>query len=87
MRHQPKQYDDDDGRVICNMNVDGMRWHDKNVHREENPTRKVAQDEQMTKSEARQFTWYALRAALLIVLVFSVTWVLFTLFCTKVWFR
>lgn len=24
-----KQYDDDDGRVIAPMNVDGMPWHDR----------------------------------------------------------
>ena len=31
MANKPKQYDDDDGRVICNMDVEGMRWHDKRV--------------------------------------------------------
>ncbi|MGV8026317.1 MAG: hypothetical protein AB2L18_07165 [Anaerolineaceae bacterium] len=87
MNHQPKQNDEDDGRVICNMDVDGMRWHDKNICREEYATRKVAQDEQMTRSEARRFTWYAVLAGLLIASVFSVIWILFILFCTRVWFR
>jgi len=87
MKHQPKQYDDDDGRVICNMDVDGMRWNDRSIRREKYATRKDALAEQMTRSEARRYTWYAVLAALLIVLVFSVTWVLFILFCTEVWFR
>jgi len=87
MKPQPKQYDADDGRVVCNMDVDGMRWHDKRIRREKYATRKNAQAEQMTRSETRRYTWYAVLAALLIVLVFSVTWVLFILFCTKVWFR
>ena len=26
-----KQYDDDDGRVIAPMNVDGMPWHDRRL--------------------------------------------------------
>ena len=26
MARKKKQYDDDDGRVIANMNVDGMPW-------------------------------------------------------------
>ena len=26
-----KQYDDDDGRVIAPMNVDGMPWHDRHL--------------------------------------------------------
>lgn len=87
MKHQQKQYEDDDGRVICSMDVDGMQWHDKAIHHEKKTVRKVVQGDQMTKSEARQFTWYAILAGLLIVLVFSVTWVLFILFCTQVWFR
>ena len=87
MKHQPKQFDDDDGRVICNMEVEGMRWHDKSIRREKFATRKDAQGGQMTRSESRIYTWYALLAALLIVSVFSVTWVLFILFCTKIWFR
>ena len=87
MTKKPKQYDDDDGRVICDMDVDGMRWHDKSVRREENAKRKVAQGERMTRSEARRYTWYAILAGLLIAATFSVTWTLFILFCTKVWFR
>ena len=87
MANKPKQYNDDDGRVICNMDVEGMRWHDKRVRRENREARRVSQGDQMTKSEARQFTWYAVLAGLLIAAVFSVTWILFILFCTKIWFR
>ena len=87
MMNKPKQYDDDNDRVICNMDVDGMRWHDKGIRREKYATRKVAQGERMTRSEAWRYSWYAVLAGLLIASVFSVTWVLFILFCTKVWFR
>jgi hypothetical protein len=89
MARNPKQYDDDDGRVICNMDVEGMKWHDRRVHRENKEMRKASaqQGDQMTKSEARRYTWYAVLAGLTIVLVYSVVWVLFTLFLTKVWFR
>lgn len=87
MANKPKQYNDDDGRVICSMDVEGMRWHDKRVRRESREARKVSQGDQMTKSEARQFTWYAVLAGLLIAAVFSMTWVLFILFCTEIWFR
>ncbi len=69
------------------MNVDGMRWHDKTTHHGEPATRQSAKGEQMTESEARRFTWYAIRAGMLVVLIFSVVWVLFILFCTQVWFR
>ncbi len=87
MANKPKQHDDDDGRVICNMDVEGMRWHDKRVRGEKREARRVSHGDQMTKSEARQFTWTAILAGLLIAAVFSVTWVLFILFCTEVWFR
>jgi hypothetical protein len=88
MARQPKQYDDDDGRVICNMDVEGMRWHDKRVRREEKAAaRDAARGDQMTRAEARKYTWYSMLAGLLIASVFSVAWVLFTLFCTQIWFR
>ncbi len=87
MANNPRKYDDDDGRVICSMDVEGMRWHDKRVRRENREARRISQGDQMTKSEARQFTWYAVLAGLLIAAVFSVTWILFILFCTEIWFR
>jgi hypothetical protein len=87
MKRQPRQYDDDDGRVICSMDVPGMRWHDKSVRRKERAERKTAHPDQMTRSEAMRYTWYSVLSGLLIVLVFSATWVLFILLCTRVWFR
>ncbi len=87
MLKKPKKYDDDDGRVICNMDVDGMRFHDKRVRREQRQISKMAQGDQLTKAEARRYTWYSLLAGLLIVAVFSVTWILFVLFCTQIWFK
>ncbi len=86
MKKQFKDYDDDDGRVIVNMDVEGMPWHDKRVRREKREA-KASRGPQMTRSEARRFTWYAVLAGLTIVLVFSVVWVLLTLFATQVWFR
>lgn len=87
MLKQPKQYDDDDGRTICNMDVDGMPWFNKRVRREESAARHANLGERITRSEARVYTWYALLAGLLIAAVFSVAIVLFTLFCTQIWFR
>lgn len=86
MANQPDQ-DEDDGRVICNMDVEGMRWHDKRVRREAKAARTAAHPDQMTNAETRQFTWSAVLAGLSVVLVFSLVWVLFILFCTQVWLR
>lgn len=91
MISEPKKYDDDDGRVIVNMDVVGMPWHDKRARREakaaRTPTPTPAQSDPLTQSEARRFTWNAVLAGLLIVGVFAATWVLFVLFCTNIWFR
>ena len=87
MRSRKKQYDDDDGRVIVNMNVEGMRGFDRKVRLEKPAAARNPYGSQMSRSEVRQYTRYSLLAASLIVFVFSATWILFTLFCVYVWFR
>jgi hypothetical protein len=87
MKNQLKnKYNDDDGRVICSMDVEGMRWHDRKIRRQ-SPALKTPQPGQMTASESRRYTWYSVLAGLTIAGVFSVAWILFALFCTQVWFR
>jgi hypothetical protein len=92
MAKEPRQFEDDDGRVICDMDVAGMPWHDRGVRREKRAERRMerrpsfSQGAQMSKSEARRYTWYAVLAGLTIVGVFSVVWILLTLFMTQVWF-
>ncbi len=87
MEKKPKQYDDDDGRVICSMDVDGTPWRDRRIRPQAGVTPGRNPGVQMTAADARKYSWYSLLAGLLIVLVFSVTWILFTLFCTQIWFR
>ena len=89
MPQKPKEYDDDDGRVIVDMDVEGMKWHDKRVRKEKRAERADKKDQgpKMTKSEARRFTFYAVLAGLTIVLVFAIVWILLTLFATQIWFR
>jgi len=82
-----KKQDDDDGRVIVNMDVDGMRGHGSGIRWDKFLSNQNGQVQQMTRSEARQYSWYSFLAALLIVSVFSATWILFTLFCIHIWFR
>lgn len=86
MQKNVKQYDDDDNRVICNMDVEGMRWHDRRERRQKFTETFLPKDD-LTRSEARRFTWYAVLSGLLVVAVFSTVLVLFTLFLTQVWFR
>ena len=75
---------EDDGRTIANMNVEGMPWY----HRTQSdlPESDPSQPSQMTKEELRIYTWAAVKAGLLIVLVFAVVFFLFLLFCDFIWF-
>ncbi len=75
---------EDDGRTIANMNVDGMPWY----HRSQADRPEAsAPREPMTKEEQRMYTWAAIKAGLLIVLVFAIVFGLFIAFCDFVWFR
>jgi hypothetical protein len=89
MARKPKQYDDDDGRTIVSMDVEGMKWHDRQVRKEKRDDRSAnrSRANQMTKSETRRFMWYAILAGLTVALVFSVVYILFILFATQVWLR
>jgi len=69
------------------MNVDGMRRREKPSLIGRLASNQHGQGQQMTPSQARQYTRYSLLAVGLIVLVYSATWILFTLFCIYVWFR
>jgi hypothetical protein len=86
-RKKQQQFEDDDGRVICSMDVDGMPGRFRRSTENSQPNPVISDSDQLTKTEARYFTASALLAALMIGTVFSLTWVLFTLFLTKVVFR
>lgn len=87
MTAKPKKYEDDDGRVICSMDVEGTRWRNRTTAREIYAARGETQSDQMTQREALRYTWYSVLAGLTMVAVFSAAFVLFILFCVKVWFR
>ena len=78
--------EDDDGRTIANMNVDGMPWYDSRLEQgqEETPG---GEHYQMTREEQRMYTWAAIKSGLLVALVFAVVFGLFIAFCDFVWFR
>ena len=87
MTIEPLNHDEDDGRVICSMDVDGMPWHEKNARRQRNAARLAQHGEPLTNAETRSYIWNAVLAGLSIAAVFTLTWVLFILFCIHVWFR
>lgn len=88
---QKKQFNDDDGHTIVNMDVDGMPWydrrHDFGRNLQHSPSQSSPYGSGMTDRELRIYTWGALKAGLLVASVFVLTWVLLVLFLTKVLFR
>ncbi len=80
-----KTYDDDDGRTIANMNVDGMPWYAKRPAPQENGDAPTAIDSNSSGNLA--VIWGVLKAALLITAVFALGYLLFILFCTLIWFK
>lgn len=86
MARKPRRDDpEDDGRTIANMNVDGMPWYDP--HAEDRMEEQSSGPQyRMTKEEQRAYTWAAVKAGLLVVLIFAVVFGLFIAFCDFVWF-
>ncbi|MDD5923441.1 MAG: hypothetical protein PUC88_01475 [Clostridia bacterium] len=103
MARERKKYDDDDGRVIANMDIEGMPWNNgynrwfggiykkkyrRDIEKQMAEQQQVEpQDLKLTKRETRMLVLNALAAVLLIGAVFALAGFLFILFCTKVWFR
>lgn len=85
-----KIYEDDDGRVIASMNVDGMPWvnHEQKTFGEPNQTVGASQsDLQLTPKETRAMMRGVFAAALLVAGVFALAALLFVLFCVHVWLK
>ena len=83
MAKRKKTYEDDDGRVVAKMNVDGMPWYMRSEQRL--PENNDLSD--LTKGETWQIVKGTVKASLLIAGVFMVVFLLFILFCIYVWFR
>ena len=88
-----KEYDDDDGRTIVNMDVEGMpdsSWtamiHKRSRREDREELRqKVAEGVQLTKSETRRYTWYAILACLTVLGVVGGGTVLFIFILWLLW--
>ncbi len=83
MEQKKPEIEEDDGRVIADMNVEGMPWYRKDAK----PVDPKRQPLDLTPGE----TWAAVRgmlkAALLVAGVFIAVFFLFILFCVLVWGR
>ena len=72
-----KPYEDDDGRTIAKMDVDGMPWYLERARRDQDPDK---QPLELSKAERWAMLKGVLAAAMLIVLIFVVGFALFILY-------
>lgn len=85
MGAKPEDEYEDDGRTIVNMNVDGMPWY--RADRDETGEHAGRPGQGMSDDELRQYKWAAVRAGLVIVLIFGAVFAAFIAFCDFIWFR
>ena len=68
-----KEYDDDDGRTIVDMNVEGMPWYDSRIKKEKKKNEraelqeKIDKGEALTRRQSLRYTFYAVLAGLTVV--------------------
>ena len=86
MADKRRLHDDDDGRVIANMNVDGMPWYQRSERQTLGRSKGSSDFSDLTKEETREIVKGALKASLLIAGVFIAAMLLFILFCLYIWF-
>ena len=76
--------EEEDNIVIADMNVEGMPWYKKE---EGQPVPENKQNYEVPGAKQTFLIIFgALKAALLLVVIFAIVIILFTLLCTKVWF-
>lgn len=85
MKRNKQFSQDDDGRVIASMNVDGMPWYTKNYPSDTNSS--TCQPERLSIKETVNLIFGALGATLLVGGAFGLAGLLFILFCQFVWLR
>lgn len=83
MARKPKKYDDDDGRTIADMNVEGMPWYVKRS----SPTPGSDEKIELSREETFSLMGGVLKAALLVGLVFLGVLGLFILLCDLIIFQ
>ncbi|EET62208.1 hypothetical protein BRYFOR_05872 [Marvinbryantia formatexigens DSM 14469] len=90
MRSNKKQYDDDDGRIIADMSAlspggGRKRFASPEKEQEESGREERPWEDTFTKEERRMYTLGALKAALLIAMVFIIGLGLVTAFLLFLW--
>lgn len=74
-----KHYDDDDGRVIANMNVEGMPWY----RRESSDS--DSHGSELDRADTRKVIWGVMKVTFAFLAVFSAIMVLVVFIMTRIW--
>ena len=91
MAREPKRYEDDDGRTIAEMNVEGMPWYQANLKKANRAQaraelqEKIDRGEALTRRETLRYTFYATLAGLTVVGVIGGGTVLFVFLLWLLW--
>ena len=87
MSRKKKDFEDD-GRVIANMNVDGMPWYNSYKSPDNGDAEENAKElKKLDKKGTFHLILGVLGAAFTVTAVFAIGYFLFILFCQFVWFR
>jgi hypothetical protein len=84
MARKRKLHEDDDGRVVASMNVDGMPWYAERMQNDQTLDNDLSD---LSKGETWEIIKGTTKAALLVLSAFLVAFLLFILFCVFIWFR
>ena len=91
MARQPKQFEDDDGRTIADMNVDGMPWYQRGQRTQRRAEEraalreKIERGEALTRRQTLRYTFYAVLAGLTVVAVVGGGTTLFVFLLWLLW--
>lgn len=78
--------EEDDGRTIADMNVEGMPWYRE--HRADIfPGKTSGSGSDLTPEQMRMYRWAAIKAGLFVAAIFGIVFFLFIFFCDFIWFR
>ena len=83
MKKKPRLPEDDDGKVIAKMDVDGMPWYIDKLHKEDELPK--GEGYQMNKKESRSYMWGAMSAAFLVTAIFGPVFAVIILLLLLYW--
>lgn len=79
-----QKYQEDYGQKFADMNVEGMPWFQEEISEDEVERRNSIPE--LNHRETRNLIFSSILASLMVAGIFVLAFLLFILFCIKVWF-